>query len=202
MRERIDKQQMSYLMDSIKRIDLKMFVEREVGVSLESKGSGKWMGVCPLHGDSNPSFSVTLLNDGVWVYKCFGCQSSGTIIDFCMEKFDISNAWKAAVEIAKKEGIQCDSSIIVKATQEAKVQTDRQRDIDMAHFSTSCAGRKLLSECGGDEETMTWVAKQYTKMNSLLDDQDASSSPFDLIDREIKRMRLKIIERATETVPV
>lgn len=186
------KSQTSYLMDAVKKIDLKAFVEREAGATFAQKGHNKWMGVCPLHGDSNPSFSITLLNDGAWVYKCFGCLSSGTIIDFCMERFSLSSPWEAAMFAAEKEGVKCDSSMIVKASKEAKIQTDRQYETDLAHFVASEYCRMLLRSCGGDEETMTWVARTYSSMNHMLDDGTASAASFDPIRVEASNRMSKI----------
>ena len=172
---KMDKQQTSYLMDAVKRIDLKMFIERESGASLAPKGRNNWMGICPIHKDSDPSFSVSRSSSGTWWYNCFGCQSKGTIIDFCIDRFDLCNAWDATVFIANKEGIKCDSSLILKAAQEAKIQTDRQYEIDIAHFVASENCRLLLKECRGEEKTMLWVARSYAMMNKMLDDGTATA---------------------------
>lgn len=175
------KSQNSYLMESVKKLDLKAFVEREAGVTFGQKGHNKWMGVCPLHGDSNPSFSITMMPSGAWVYKCFGCLSSGTIIDFCMERFSLSSPWEAAMFAAEKEGVKCDSSIIIKAAKEAKIQTDQQYDTDLAHFVASQYCRMLLRACNGDEVTMSWVARAYAMMNKMMDDGIASPATFEPI---------------------
>lgn len=43
------------------------------------KPTGRKLRVCPFHADSNPSLS---LNEGLGLFNCFGCQSSGNIILF------------------------------------------------------------------------------------------------------------------------
>lgn len=39
------------------------------------------MMVCPFHGDSHPSLSISLV-DRVWLWKCHGCNEGGNVIQF------------------------------------------------------------------------------------------------------------------------
>jgi DNA primase len=41
--------------------------------------SGRWMGLCPLHSDSRPSF---LLDDNKGLFYCYGCGRGGDVIRF------------------------------------------------------------------------------------------------------------------------
>ena len=41
---------------------------------------GRWMGLCPLHGDRKPSFMVDP-NQGL--FYCYGCGRGGDVIRFC-----------------------------------------------------------------------------------------------------------------------
>ena len=47
-------------------------------VNLRQVG-GRWMGPCPFHQETKPSFSV---NGEEGFYYCFGCQAGGDVIDF------------------------------------------------------------------------------------------------------------------------
>lgn len=47
-------------------------------VNLRNAG-GRWMGPCPFHQETKPSFSV---NEQEGFYYCFGCQAHGDVIDF------------------------------------------------------------------------------------------------------------------------
>ena len=58
------------------------------GISINSKG----FALCPFHRENTPSFKI--YDDS---YYCFGCGASGTIIDFVMKYFGLSN-----IEVAKK----------------------------------------------------------------------------------------------------
>ena len=48
-------------------------------VDIKQSGSGRWMGICPFHNDTNPSLSVSLHG-----YRCFGCDAKGDVINFLM----------------------------------------------------------------------------------------------------------------------
>ena len=62
------------------------------------KRSGdKYVGLCPLHGEKSPSFTVF----ADMRFNCFGCQATGNIFQF-LEKVG-EYGFKQAVEIVKKE---------------------------------------------------------------------------------------------------
>lgn len=42
-------------------------------------GRGRWMGLCPLHGDHRPSFLVDPNKD---LFYCYGCGRGGDVIRF------------------------------------------------------------------------------------------------------------------------
>ena len=57
----------------------------------------KYVGLCPLHGEKSPSFTV--FPD--MRFNCFGCQAAGNIMQL-IEKIDGCD-FKTAVETVKKE---------------------------------------------------------------------------------------------------
>ncbi|CAB1066131.1 DNA primase DnaG, partial [Olavius sp. associated proteobacterium Delta 1] len=69
--------------EAIKRgVDLTALVKAK-GVRLRKNGKS-YFGLCPFHGDKNPSFSVNPLNN---LWQCFGCGAGGDVIRF-IELFD------------------------------------------------------------------------------------------------------------------
>ena len=50
-------------------------------VELRPKGRRLW-GLCPLHGEKTPSFSVS---PDKQMFYCFGCHAGGTVIQFIMQ---------------------------------------------------------------------------------------------------------------------
>jgi DNA primase len=184
----------AYLYDAVKRGDLKAFIERESGVKFEGKGGDNWVSICPFHREAKPSFSVTKNSDGIWVYNCFGCQSHGTVIDYCKERFDLVSNEDALLMAAEKEGIKCDESMIIKASRDAKVQTDKKHEIDMAHYATSGICRRLLRMAEGNEAVTAWVMEAYKELNRLMDDEKTTTSDIARVGNGAMRMIAELQE--------
>lgn len=69
-------------------------------LTLKKSGKG-FVGLCPFHTDSAPSFHVNPINQ---LYYCFGCQKGGNVFNFLMEMEKMS--FTEAVEfLAEKAGI-------------------------------------------------------------------------------------------------
>lgn len=57
-------------------------------IALEPHDGGRYyMGCCPIHGDTRPSFSV---QPALGIWKCFACQRGGTAVEFLMAVEDIT----------------------------------------------------------------------------------------------------------------
>ncbi len=79
---------MAYIPDSVideilSRVDIVDFIGRYV--SLKRAGTN-YKGLCPFHGDKDPSLSVSA-DKGLW--KCFGCGLGGNLITFVQRKENI-----------------------------------------------------------------------------------------------------------------
>jgi hypothetical protein len=57
------------------------------------KSAGRFMGACPFHEDSTPSFVIYPNN----TFHCFGCGANGDSIDFVMKRDNID--FKSAVKV-------------------------------------------------------------------------------------------------------
>lgn len=66
------------------------------------KRGANYQGICPFHGDRNPSLSV---NDNIGIYKCFACGAGGDAIKFVMD-FSNLEFVEAIKEIGDRLGIQ------------------------------------------------------------------------------------------------
>jgi len=72
-------------------------------VRLKKEGK-EWVGKCVFHsGDNEPSLRV-YQHDGTWIFKCFGCNSKGSIIDFIarQDKISVSQAIRKIEETVGK----------------------------------------------------------------------------------------------------
>ena len=65
-------------------------------IELKQKG-GSFLGICPFHKESTPSFHVSADKQ---LYQCFGCGASGTVFTFIMniENYDFFDALKYLAE--------------------------------------------------------------------------------------------------------
>lgn len=65
-------------------------------INLDKKGQNYW-GLCPFHGDTKPSLSVS---ENKNIFKCFVCNEKGNSITF-VEKFKKISFWEAFKEVSE-----------------------------------------------------------------------------------------------------
>jgi DNA primase len=66
--------------DELKRqISLLDYVQAHHGQAARPLSRGRWMGLCPLHADRNPSFLVDSHQN---LFYCYGCGRGGDVIRF------------------------------------------------------------------------------------------------------------------------
>jgi hypothetical protein len=64
-------------------------------IDLKRKGS-EWMGVCPFHGDTDPSLAV---NDKKGLFFCHGCEAGGDVVSYIMLRDNVK--FKEAKQIVE-----------------------------------------------------------------------------------------------------
>ena len=69
-------------------------------VPLRKRGRN-YLGLCPFHGEKEPSFTVS---DEKQIFHCFGCGASGSVFDFLMRSRNLSFA-EAVKELANRYSI-------------------------------------------------------------------------------------------------
>jgi len=101
-------------------------------VRLKKSGQNE-IGLCPFHNEKTPSFNVSANKQ---IFKCFGCQVGGDVIDFIRLIENLS--FPEAIEhLAKRQGIP----LPAQSTQSTKA-TDTHRllplmEVAQAHFRTA-----------------------------------------------------------------
>ena len=69
--------------ETIEEIRTKTDIVDLIGEYIQLTKRGKnWFGLCPFHGESTPSFSVS---EDKQIFHCFGCGASGNAITFIMD---------------------------------------------------------------------------------------------------------------------
>jgi DNA primase len=70
-----------------------------IGQYVQLKKAGlNHMGLCPFHGDKDPSFTVSQTKQ---MFHCFGCKKGGDVITFWMEYHKVSYP-QAIKELAER----------------------------------------------------------------------------------------------------
>ena len=86
-----------------------------IGDYIKLRPSGKrFVGVCPFHGDKDPSFSVNP-EKGLWY--CFGCREGGNIFTF-IKKIENVEFAEALQLVAKRSGVVLKSRVATKEMSE------------------------------------------------------------------------------------
>jgi DNA primase len=142
--------------ESIKSsVDLVALVKAK-GVKLRKNGKS-YFGLCPFHGDKNPSFSVNPIKN---LWQCFGCSAGGDVIRF-IELFDqvdfkeavrrlSDNGFKLVKRSAKKKQPARQSGL------SAKLLKLLNRVIDFYHtaFCEDPRARQYLNQRGITDNTI------------------------------------------------
>lgn len=82
------------------RLNLVDIVQRYV--NLRHSGGSRWMGTCPFHQETKPSFSVDA-DQGF--YHCFGCHAHGDLFDFYQQINGLTFS-EALEQLAEEAGVQ------------------------------------------------------------------------------------------------
>ena len=86
------------------RVNIVELIRRTGGeaVKLKRGRDGEYMGLCPIHGDRNPSLSVS---EKKGLFHCFGCNASGDVFDWVGELEGISAFQDRVKRVADLFGI-------------------------------------------------------------------------------------------------
>ena len=118
-------------------------------VSLEKKGKS-YLGLCPFHNEKTPSFHV---NPEYKVFNCFGCNKSGSVIDFVMEH-EHQTIRQATETLAKHLGI--------KTTPHAEVATPEHKMMEMHDFITKMYHYVLVDTKEGEPALEYLLERGFT----------------------------------------
>src|SRR5436309_10036970 len=76
--------------DALKRERPLADVVAACGVALRRESAGTFRGLCPFHEERTPSFWIDAREEADSHYYCFGCQATGDVIQFVMDREDCS----------------------------------------------------------------------------------------------------------------
>ena len=123
-------------------------VQRYSGIELRQRGR-EWWGLCPLHGEKTPSFSI---NPEKNVWHCYGCGAGGSGVDFVIKLRGLSFR-DAAATIEQDFGISREIRHITKTPSQIRYEKEAAlaRKIEATFDFVSKARRAIrdeLKQCG------------------------------------------------------
>ncbi|RNF41029.1 DNA primase [Planococcus salinus] len=108
-------------------------------VQLTKRGRN-WFGLCPFHGESTPSFSVTADKQ---IFHCFGCGAGGNVITFLMDIENISFQ-DALARLGSRAGIEVEINSNPEDSSPAASKSDQQL-ISMHEFAAEMYHHILMN---------------------------------------------------------
>jgi DNA primase len=144
-----------YSKDQIEEVLKAARIEDIVGDYIKLRRSGKrFAGICPFHGDKDPSFSVNP-EKGLWF--CFGCHEGGNLFQFLMKIEQIE--FNEALEIAARR-----FGVTLAAPKEREVSSERERLLTILKTAVQFYHEQLLSATAGN------AARTYLKSRGTTSD--------------------------------
>ena len=124
-------------------------VSRIVGqkVTLKNRGVGEFIGLCPLHHEKTPSFTVS---DNKGFYHCFGCGAHGDIFSFLIESEGYN--YKTALKIL------ADMAGVTLPTYNREQYDKNKKFYDILELVTKIYQRNLYEKQG--EEVLFYIKKR------------------------------------------
>jgi DNA primase len=108
------------------------------------RAGNRWVGPCPFHQESKPSFSV---NEEEGFFYCFGCQAAGDIFDF-HSRITGSDFRESLAQLAEEAGVALTAESASAPSSERGAL--RGNALRMHEFAKDHFRRNLLSDAGAE----------------------------------------------------
>lgn len=128
-------------------------------MQLTKKGRN-WFGLCPFHGESTPSFSVS---QDKQIFHCFGCGAGGNAITFVMDIENITFP-DAVIKLAERTGTPIDSSWTTSSEQKQRsISPEHQAMLDAHEFATDFYHHLLMNTEDGEKALEYLQSRGFSK---------------------------------------
>ena len=128
-------------------------------MQLTKKGRN-WFGLCPFHGESTPSFSVS---QDKQIFHCFGCGAGGNAITFVMDIENIAFP-DAVVKLAERTGTPIDSAYTASGENKQRaISPEHQAMLDAHEFATDFYHHLLMNTEDGEQALEYLLSRGFTK---------------------------------------
>ena len=128
-------------------------------MQLTKKGRN-WFGLCPFHGESTPSFSVS---QDKQIFHCFGCGAGGNAITFVMDIENIAFP-DAVLKLAERSGTPVDVSLTPSSEQKQRALSPEHQEVFDAHeFAVDFYHHLLMNTEAGEHALEYLLSRGFTK---------------------------------------
>jgi len=155
------------------KVDLADFLETHIACTLKWHEHGVSAGcICPFldHSEKKGSFNLRLTEDGVWLFHCFGCDRSGSIIDFCQVYYGLKTPRDALLHICKLLGLKDVDQAEMASYASTEKKFNVRKKMECSHIEVASQCRRLLKK--DYKKYSRWVSSAYKRMNEALDKDD------------------------------
>jgi DNA primase len=126
-------------------------------MQLTKKGRN-YFGLCPFHGESTPSFSVS---QDKQIFHCFGCGAGGNAITFIMDMEQIPFP-DAVVKLSERVGVSI--NVDLQSPREQKPVSKKEEAMRQAHeFAVDFYHHLLMNTEDGEEALQYLLDRGFTK---------------------------------------
>ena len=180
---------MSYLINTV---ELPAFIE-----TMSTDTKIKWLrsdmsAMCncpfPHHKDGNASFHMSKKDNGVWLYKCFGCGSAGNIITFFKEYTGEDETKETVMGICKQLNIKSLENIDIQLYETVVNKIDRKKEIESINVLISNCCRLIVRR--NYNKYIKWAEEQYGKLNFAMNNENFEE--VKLIEEEVSKQMEKL----------
>lgn len=129
---------------------------------------------CPMswHNDRNASFHINKMDDGVFLFQCFGCHCAGNVVNFYMNYMGEEDRTMAIKNICKRLNITLSNAELqLEAFQHVTNRIDRKKEMESANILVSNQCRLLLRK--NFDKYKIWVSSAYKRLNYALDNENS-----------------------------
>src|SRR5262245_14576752 len=162
-----------------------------VGETVQLKKAGTtYKGLCPLHGEKTPSFTVTPARES---WKCFGCGLGGDVFSFVMQRDGVSFP-EALRALAAKAGVEIDERTKREDAHKARLREVLEMSIAFYHqvLTTTQLGKPALDYLRGrgftdntiEDAQLGWAPDGWDAMSRTLV-QKRNVRPEELVEAGI-----------------
>ena len=127
---------------------------------------------CPMHWhkDRNASFHMNKMDNGNWIFHCFGCSSKGNVVQFYMDYCGEDDFKTAVISICKTLNIVITDEMANQIITTVTKKVDIKRELENSNIIVSNQCRLLLRK--NFNKHKSWVMKAYKALNKALDEED------------------------------